>query len=265
VPADDGDVRVVNPLSADHGALRRALLPGLVRAVEHNWAAHVRDVRLFEVGTAFAPASGARPAEERRVAGVVTGLREPAHWTASSGAPEHDLWDIRGLFEAAVALAQPRAAVQVAASAGGRWEAVRPDGSIAGWAGPVPVDRPPWAAPVYGFEVAIDPALRAPVAYRRLPVTPAVERDLALVLPSGVAAAEVSAALQSGAGRLLEAIEVLDEYRGPGLAADARSVAFRLRFRAPDRTLRDPEVDTAVARALAAVKEGIPGVDLRTS
>ncbi|HEU5320443.1 MAG TPA: phenylalanine--tRNA ligase subunit beta, partial [Methylomirabilota bacterium] len=58
VPADDGDVRVVNPLSAEHGALRRALLPGLVRAVEHNWAAHVRDVRLFEVGTAFRPAAG---------------------------------------------------------------------------------------------------------------------------------------------------------------------------------------------------------------
>ena len=155
--------------------------------------------------------------------------------------------------------------MQVAADAGGRWEAVRPDGSIAGWAGVLPVDRPPWAAPVYGFEVAIDPAPRAPVAYRRLPVTPAVERDLALVLPPGVAAAAVMAALQAGAGRLLEAIEVIDEYRGAGLAAGARSVAFRLRFRAEDRTLRDAEVEAAVARALAAVKEGIPGVELRTS
>ena len=265
VPADDGDVRVVNPLSAEHGALRRALLPGLVRAVEHNWAAHVRDVRLFEVGTAFRPAAGPRPGEERRVAGVITGLREPPHWGASGGAPECDLWDVRGLFEAAVALAQPRATVQVATDAGGRWEAVRPDGSVAGWAGVLPVDRPPWAAPVYGFEVAIDPAPRAPVTYRRLPVTPAVERDLALVLPPGVAAADVAGALRAGAGRLLEAIEVIDEYRGPGLATGARSVAFRLRFRADDRTLRDAEVDAAVARALAAVKEGIPGVDLRTS
>ena len=61
-PADgDDSVRLVNPLSAEDGYLRRRLLPGLVRLVERNWANHVPDVRLFEIGTAF----GAAPAGQR--------------------------------------------------------------------------------------------------------------------------------------------------------------------------------------------------------
>jgi phenylalanyl-tRNA synthetase beta chain len=265
VPAASGAVRVVNPLSADHEALRRDLVTGLAGAVERNWASHVREVRLFELGTAFAPGTDDRPVEERRVAGVVTGAREPAHWTASGRAPDADLWDVRGLFEAAVALAQPGATVQVDSEAPDRWVAVRPDGTRAGWAGAVAADRPPWAAPLFGFEVAIDPAPRGPVSYQPLPDTPAVERDLALVLPEGVLAEQVAAGLRRGAGRLLEAIEIVDEYRGAGLPAGARSVAFRLRFRAAGRTLRDAEVGSALERCLAAVREEVPGVSLRAT
>jgi phenylalanyl-tRNA synthetase beta chain len=265
VPAASGAVRVVNPLSADHEGLRRDLVTGLAGAVERNWASHVRDVRLFELGTAFAPGTDDRPVEERRVAGVVTGAREPAHWTASGRAPDADLWDVRGLFEAAVALAQPGATVQVDSEAPDRWVAVRPDGTRAGWAGAVAADRPPWAAPLFGFEVAIDPAPRGPVSYQPLPDTPAVERDLALVLPEGVLAEQVAAGLRRGAGRLLEAIEIVDGYRGAGLPAGARSVAFRLRFRAAGRTLRDAEVGSALERCLAAVREEVPGVSLRAT
>ena len=79
----DDSVRLVNPLSAEDSYLRRRLLPGLVRLVERNWANHVSDVRLFEIGTAFAAApAGQRPVEERRLAAVMTGRREPPHWSA---------------------------------------------------------------------------------------------------------------------------------------------------------------------------------------
>jgi phenylalanyl-tRNA synthetase beta chain len=103
------------------------------------------------------------------------------------------------------------------------------------------------------------------VSYQPLPDTPAVERDLALVLPEGVLAEQVAAGLRRGAGRLLEAIEIVDEYRGAGLPAGARSVAFRLRFRAAGRTLRDAEVGSALERCLAAVREEVPGVSLRAT
>src|SRR5262249_999752 len=152
--------------------------------------------------------------------------------------PEYDRWDLAGLFAAAVALANPGASLQVEDNA---WVAVTADGRTVGRAGPLEADAPPWAAPVFGFEVELDAAPRRPVRYRPLPSTPSSERDLALLLPGDVPAAQVARAVAQAAGPLLASQAVLDEYRGPGMAPGFRSVMFRLTFRAPDRTLRDAE------------------------
>jgi phenylalanyl-tRNA synthetase beta chain len=250
--AADGEasVRLLNPLSAENGYLRRRLLPGLVRLVEANWANHVSDVRLFEIGTTFSVApAGQRPLEERRVAAVITGRREPPHWTRS-GEVRFDLWDLKGRFEAAIALAVPGAVLQVEKNA---WVARDPDGRLVGEAGPLTADAPPWAAPLFGFELVLDPTPRRPNRFAPLPSTPSSERVLALLLPQGVAAAQVESLLYRVGSPLLERTEIESDYRGPELPAGTRSVAFRLTFRAPDRTLRDTEVDEVENRLLAAL------------
>ena len=78
---------------------------------------------------------------------------------------------------------------------------------------------------------------------------------LALLLPEGVTAGQVEGVLRRAGGALLERVEVESDYRGAELPAGVRSVAFRLTFRAPDRTLRDTEVDQTEARLLAALAE----------
>jgi phenylalanyl-tRNA synthetase beta chain len=245
-------IRLLNPLSAADAWLRRRLLPGLVRLVEANWANHVEDVRLFEIGTAFAAGKpGERPREERRLAAVLTGRREPRHWSGT-GEGRFDLWDLKGRFEAAVALAVPGGTVQVER---GSWVARDAEGRIVGEAGPLAADAPPWAAPLYGFEVSLDPSPRRQPRFTPLPATPASERVLALLLPEGVTAGGVEAVLRETGGGLLERVVVESDYRGAELPAGVRSVAFRLVFRAPDRTLRDTEVDQAEARLLAALAE----------
>lgn len=250
-PSDgEGSVRLLNPLSAEDGYLRRRLLPGLVRLVERNWANHVSDVRLFEIGTAFGAApAGQRPAEEPRLAAVLTGRREPPHWTVTGGDPL-DLWDLKGRLEAAIALAIPDAAIQVEGNA---WIVRDRTGRVVGEAGPLAADAPPWAAPLYGFEVAIDPAPRRPAPFAPLPTTPASERVLALLLPEGTAAGRVADVIGTSGGELLESVVVESDYRGPELPAGTRSVAFRLTFRAADRTLRDSEVDQAESLLLDAL------------
>jgi phenylalanyl-tRNA synthetase beta chain len=252
-PADgEQSIRLRNPLSAEDAWLRRRLLPGLVRLVEGNWANHVEDVRLFEIGTAFAAGRpGKRPREERRLAAVLTGRREPRHWTGS-GEGRFDLWDLKGRFEAAVALAIPGAVVQVERNA---WVARDAEGRIVGEAGPLAADAPPWAAPLFGFELVLDPSPRRPPQFTPLPATPASDRVLALLLPEGVTAGSVEDVLRRAGGALLERVAVESDYRGAELPAGVRSVAFRLVFRAPDRTLRDVEVDQAETRLLAALAE----------
>src|SRR5207249_2602628 len=203
-PADGPDaVALVNPISSEETHLRTRLLPGLVRRVEHNWANRNRDIRLFEIGTAFRLKDSLTverkglPEERIRVAAVLTGARHPPHWREGAKVPGMDLWDLKHHFELAVGLACPSARVQVAAGKTG-WEAVTGTGEAVGWAGALRADAPVWAAPLFGLEV--DLAMEAgagvgagaPLAYRPLPVHPPVERDLALVLPGGVTAAAVA-------------------------------------------------------------------------
>jgi phenylalanyl-tRNA synthetase beta chain len=245
----EGSVGLLNPLAADEAWLRRRLLPGLVRLVEANWANRVPDVRLFEIGTAFASgAPGDRPREERRVAAVLTGRREPPHWTAAPAT--FDIWDLKGRLETAAALAIPDAEVQVEGQA---WVVRDRTGRVVGSGGPLAADAPPWAAPLFGFELLIDPAPRRPVPFTPLPTTPSSERVLALLLPEGVRTRQVEDVLRKAGGGLLERVEVESDYRGPELPSGTRSVAFRLTFRDADRTLRDREVDEAEARILGAL------------
>lgn len=262
--ADPRGIPLANPLSSDHGQLRSEILPGLLRQVEANWAGHQRTVRLFEVGTVFRPGAGAMdpPREELHVAVVVTGSRSPAHWTSSGKADAVDLWDLKGLFQAVVLLANPSARVQVAPGDG--WMAVLGEGEVVGHAASLRADAPLWADPVFGLEVTVSLAPAVPPRFTPWPSTPSAERDLALVLPTGVTAEQVSIGLRTGGGSIVESVTIVDEFRGAGIAPGQRSVAFRLRFRDPERTLRDQEIDRALDRARHHVEETL-GIALRTS
>src|SRR5213593_1964396 len=185
-PADGPNaVAIRNPISAEEAHLRRRLLPGLVRRVEHNWANRNRDVRLFEVGTVFTAGKGeggkgkGAPEEWISVAGVLTGAQRPPHWSEAAKVPDMDIWDLKHHFELAVRVAAPTCNVEPAADGVG-WEAVRRGGgTVEGWAGPLEADAPVWAARLLGFEVRLEPSAPEPTPYRPLPLQPPVERDLA--------------------------------------------------------------------------------------
>ena len=250
-PDGDASVALLNPLADTGASLRRRLLPTLVRLAERNWNNHVRDVRLFELGTVFERgAPGARPAERLRLGAVVTGAREPAHWT-SDVAPDVDVWDLKGLFKVAGALAHPGATWHVE---GDHFMAHTKDGRTVGWAGRLEADTPPWGGALFGIELDVSDAARPPVRVEPLPTTPAIERDLSLVVPDGVEAAAVERVIRLAGGELLEGVRVIAEFRGAAVGEGRRSVTFRLTFRAPDRTLRDADVDAIESQVLGALE-----------
>lgn len=243
-------VRILNPISQDHTALRSSLLPALVRGVEHNWSIRQRDVRLFEIGHVFQrPRGASQPEETLHLAAVLSGARDVPHWSNGFRPPDYDVWDVKAMFAEAARLGGPAGDV-VTADDG--WILRDPSGGERGRAGALSADRPAWAGPVYGFELELEARERPAVRYAALGVTPPVERDISLMLPEGVIAEQVEAVLQEAGTALLERAVAFDEYRGPGV--DGRSVAWRLVFRAPDRTLKDHEVDEVVGRILARLK-----------
>ena len=87
---------------------------------------------------------------------------------------------------------------------------------------------------------------------------PSSDVDLAFAVPDSVPAAEIEKTLARAAGDLLESVDLFDVYRGPGVGERSRSVAYRLRFCALDRTLTDAEVAALRARCIAAVESQFP-------
>ena len=275
-PARHGDVPLRNPMSRDEGHLRRDRLGGLLTHVERNMARGVRDVRLFEIGTAFAPAAapGEAPVESSRVAVALTGRRTPPHWSAP-GDP-FDVWDMAGVLELVAAQAYPGGRVVPAGDGeteapyvGGRGYVLRSaSGEVVGRGGeidPGAMDLPRWAGAVVGGEVVLPatPGPKPELTARDLPDQPAVQRDVAFLVPADRAVGDVVAVARKGAGKLLEAVEVFDLYEGDDLPPSTRSIALRLRFRARGRTLTDKEVDRACRRVLRKIKEET-GVEARS-
>lgn len=272
---DETHVRVTNPVAEDEPHLRRSLLETLARRAEHNLARMQGDVRLFEVGSAFTPRADALPLEAVRVGALVMGRRRPPHFTEPFP-PAYDAWDAKALALRIAEAAFPGEAVVLEAAGDGRsWVVLVGAGRRrVGQAGPVALDRPPWASEAFGVEVTLDPMPNATVAppgahahegrpaprhratvrFRPLPVTPAAEVDLALLVPDGTSAAEVERVLRASGGEILEGVELFDEYRGEGVPAGVRSLAWRLTFRDPARTLRDKEIEGRRQKVLKSLE-----------
>ncbi|MFF5285625.1 phenylalanine--tRNA ligase subunit beta [Streptomyces sp. NPDC012756] len=286
-------VKLVNPLSDEEPALRTTLLPGLLGALRRNDSRGSHDLALFETGLVFRPTEGqpgvavrlgvdrrpsdeeiarvnaALPAQPRRAAVVLAGAREQAGWWGK-GRPS----DWADAVEAGRAVAA-EAGVELIISADqhapwhpGRCAAfhVEVDGEkvLVGHAG----ELHPRVVKAYGLparacamEIDLDlleKANQGPVKAPRISSFPVATQDVALVVASGVPAADVEAALTEGAGELLESIRLFDVYTGDQLGEGSKSLAYALKFRAPDRTLTVDEASAArdAAVALAAERTG---------
>ncbi len=263
-PASAGDVELLNPMSRQESHLRRDRLSGLLSAVEMNMARGVRDIRLFEIGTAFSPGANSVPVETTRLAVVLTGGRAPEHWSGSS--EPFDVYDVAHVLDRIRQVAYPEGRVVPSAGPPTRFVPQRSyelrcgGGRPVGWAGELVsggIDLPPWARAVLGAEILL-PDVPAPESYPiacDLPDQPAAQRDLAFLVPFTTPVGDVLEAAGRGAGRFLEDVSVFDLYVGDDLPSTVRSVALRLRFRARERTLTERDVDQACRRVMRTVKE----------
>ena len=283
VAGGDDYVPVSNPLAANEAYLRRDVLESLARRAEYNLSHKQGNVRLFEIGAAFAPSGGPLPAEEMRVGLLVMGQRRPPHFTEKEP-PAFDEWDAKAFGELLARSAFPEASVALepAPDGGTLWRIVV-DGEALGAVRRVALDAPVWARPAFGAELRLSRMDASPVPeqltratptgdqrrpaaprYRPLPVTFPSEIDIALVVPDGVAAADVERVIRDTAGELLERLTLFDEYRGEHVPAGHRSLAWRLTLRHPERALRDKDVEARRDKILRTLEHEL-GVRQRTS
>jgi phenylalanyl-tRNA synthetase beta chain len=273
----DGDpIRLANPLSEDQSVMRPLLLPGLLDAARHNASRGRPGARLFESahvypgplatprgGASDTSPRGAVPAPEPHHLGVLLSGPAPAGWRTPAGAA--DFYAAKAMLEAVL----DAAAVQARFEPGERpflhpgrsASVVTLDGRELGFAGEVhPAVLADWDIEAgAAFEIDVDLlAELAPraAAYRDVTSYPAVLQDIAVVVPEGVPAGEVEGAVRAGGGDLLSELRPFDVYRGEQVGEGEKSLALRLEFRAPDRTLTDEDVAAlrgAIEERLAAI------------
>ena len=259
-------VAVANPLDAEEPVLRRSMLPGLLRAVARNVDRRETEIAFFEIGTVFShpdeagrtakrggsgqEATAHLPGERELLSVALARIDDDAAsavvaWRVLSGA--------LGLDE--VGLDQP--ALSGRAVPAGLHPTrvaclVAPSGQIVGSVGEVDPDvaatfglpgrRVGWLEVDLGLLLDPEAVPRRSLEARVVSRFPSTDVDVALVVPDEVPASAVAEELSSAGGALLESVDLFDVFRGPAVGEGRRSLAFRLRFCADDRTLTDAEV-----------------------
>jgi phenylalanyl-tRNA synthetase beta chain len=250
-------VRVANPLSLDQAFMRTMLLPGLLETARKNASVREEQVHIFEIGKVFQASGSLLPDEPTRAGILVAGRWDQDSWLHSGATVDYFL--AKGLVERVSAgLHSPLVFSRLSVEAANAEPFLHPaksasmataSGVIVGWIGevhPLVLQAYDLKGPAVAAELDLGPIVGAStdvLMFRDLLAFPVVEQDFALVVDAMVPAAAVVASLRAAGGELLEDIRVFDLYEGAQVAAGKKSLALRLSFRAPDRTLSEDEVN----------------------
>jgi phenylalanyl-tRNA synthetase beta chain len=263
-------VTVTNPLSSHHSVMRQGLLGSLLEVVSTNLRQGRPDVAIFEIGKGYgATTEGDATHEWWRLGLALTGAAETPAWNRP--ARPYDLDDAKGVLElltGRLRLPAPRYAplTDDPRLHPGRAARVTAGDGLAGRIGslhPALLDELELrAADVIVAEVAIAGLSGGQVSVPRTstpPRHPSVDRDLAVIVAESTPAADVEDAIRRHGGPLLRSVVLFDIYRGRPLGESEKSLAYRLAFRADDRTLTEPEIDGAVDAVTSGLATDVDG------
>ncbi len=278
IPAADpraNGVALANPLSEDQSVMRTNVLGSLLDIAQRNLARGADAVAVFESGRVYLPGAaspqkpvletgnggfdvlsgefpGERPAPDRephRIGCLAVGPFAAKSWRG--GGEPADFFALKAVLEALAGQLGAGLSFELGEEPflhPGRSASVRVGGVETGWIGELhPLVCRAWdIEAAVAFEVDLGPLVRAASAgeeiYEDVTTFPAVNQDLAVVVADDVPAARLREVVLGAGGELLRSAEVFDLYGGEQVGEGRKSVALRLEFRAPDRTLTDDEV-----------------------
>ncbi len=251
-------VVLMNPLVAEQTEMRRSLLPGLLQSVAYNEAHGTTNVHLYEIGTLFHGRENASlPRETQSVAGVLTGSWTDQTW--NNTVDKLRFFAGKGIVEELLEqLRVPKVRFRVAEGEGydflqpGRAAEVLSGGTVLGWVGEIhPEAREAMDIDqiVVAFELDLDKLIKGAHKqenYHEFSPFPAVQHDLAIVVPDEVTCEDLLQRITSAGGKLLESVRLFDVYRDPiRVGVGKKSMAFSLTYRSDDHTLTSDEVERA--------------------
>ncbi len=245
---------LANPISAELGAMRVSLWPGLLQALGSNLRRQQQRVRLFEIGHRYAGTDGA---ETEVVAAVLTGSSLPEQWGVEP--TKIDFFDVKADVEALLDLTGEAAQFRLVPE---RHPALHPGQSARIWCGdravgwlgalhPEHSRRLDLTYPVFVFEIETQSGLSRDIpVFAEISRYPAIRRDIAVIVDEALPVQTLLETVREAAGTLLQNLTVLSVYRGKQFEKGKKSIALGLQLQDTSRTLTDSEADAIVARVI---------------
>ncbi len=258
-------LRVVNPMSADQEYLRPNLRANLLATLASNRRHEDGSIRLFELGRVYLPRLDSLPDEPEILCGLMSGPRVERSWLGGDGT--FDFYDVKGVIEALMEQLGVIANFEKGDDTGlhpARQASVIVDKTNVGVIGelhPKVTDAFEIAGTVGLFELDVTALLPFTIdrrRYRPVPRFPAIIRDLALVVDAGVTHRQVMEIFR--AFPLISHAQLFDVYSGKQVAAGKKSMAYRLVYQSPDRTLTDEEVNRVQEQVLKQLADELGAV-----
>ena len=249
-------VVLANPLFAEYSALRTDLISGLIDAFKFNLEQGNGSLNGFEIGRIFWQDEEGL-VESEAIAGILGGDPTQGKWIRGGRDLPMSWFEAKGILEAVFKRlglsVEYQPTCQDSRLHPGRTASLWLQGSRLGTFGQLhPQLQQSKGLPesVYVFQLNLDLLLNfldqdEIFIPRFVPYStyPAVDRDLAFFAATKVSTAELQRAIAYCAGKLLESVELFDQYQGTNVPLGQRSLAFHLVYRSGDRTLTDAEVE----------------------
>jgi phenylalanyl-tRNA synthetase beta chain len=251
ITREPAPLKVANPITSEQEYLRTTLLPGLLQTLSSNEKHEENSIRLFEVGKVYLPRKGSLPDENHMLAGMLCGTRLDRFWDGES--ERLDFFDAKGVVETLLERLGVTAGFSSSKdstfSPGSRVSIVV-DGETVGTLGelhPRITERCDISShPVYLFEIDMEkllPATTAPRHYSPITRFPITLRDIAVVIDAETPSQSVQGIIESSP--LVVKVTLFDIYSGNQVPRGKKSLAFRVLYQSPSRTLTDEEVNKA--------------------
>ncbi len=251
--AKDGLVKILNPISDDMAVMRPSLLPGLLKTIQYNINRNMPDVRFFEIGRVFTDyKEGKLPNQPYMLSAAITGHRYLQSWNAPHD--KVDFYDIKGLFEqflSKIFLDNVEIFLYHKSDYLLKEEAfvIKADDKIIGSCGRLSDEVCKFFGidnAVYMFELDVDyliENIQLERKYKSVSRYPYSERDIAFVIPEGMASGEIVEYIYKIGGKYLINVDVFDIFKGGRVGEGNVSLGVRMKFQSQERTLNDKEVD----------------------
>ncbi len=247
-------VTLLNPLGEEYSTMRTQLVTSMLTVMATNYNRKITTARFFEVSKRFVPKALPVTEQPQEIPTLCLGIY----------GQDEDFFTLKGvvesLFDSFGACVEYSLSAQPYLHPGRQAEATYHGAVLATFGEVHPTVCATYDIGVRAYVAEIDLqalfAVEKPkVLYKALPRFPAVERDLALLCSEDLPVATIEGIIRKAGGKMLESVDLFDVYQGSQIAAGQKSVAYSLKFRVPEKTLSDEDIDPVLNKIFEKLKE----------